>query len=159
MFHQHAFRNGGFRLKPDVHVFGHTHFGYDMELDGIRYLQAPLATPAERVWAGSLVTLGGFPIERKSLSSTMVVFVSDLIGLCAFSINKADTLPKPPLTRTDKFEEQLDSPVVSLHVSMHTVGCLGHVWCGHQIWALQVPIEAPGRSITRDMVDSLQSRM
>ncbi|CAK9004264.1 unnamed protein product [Durusdinium trenchii] len=62
------------KLKPDVHVFGHTHFGYDMELDGIRYLQAPLATPAERVWAGSLVTLGGFPIERKPC----LVWTSDL---------------------------------------------------------------------------------
>lgn len=37
------------RLRPDVHVFGHTHFGWDSTLnDGVRYIQAALATPAER---------------------------------------------------------------------------------------------------------------
>lgn len=46
------------RLKPDVHVFGHTHFGYDMVIEGIRYLQAALATPMERAFAGSIVNLG-----------------------------------------------------------------------------------------------------
>ena len=50
------------RLKPHVHVFGHTHFGYDMEIDGIRYLQAALATPQERAFGGSIVSLGHFPV-------------------------------------------------------------------------------------------------
>ena len=27
--------------KPDVHIFGHTHFGWDMVLDGTRYVQVP----------------------------------------------------------------------------------------------------------------------
>ena len=35
-------------LKPDVHVFGHTHFGWDATLDGTRYVQACLAYPRER---------------------------------------------------------------------------------------------------------------
>jgi hypothetical protein len=36
-------------LRPDVHCFGHSHFGWDATLDdGVRYLQAPLATPNER---------------------------------------------------------------------------------------------------------------
>ena len=36
-------------LAPDMHAFGHTHFGWDATLDdGVRYVQAPLATPSER---------------------------------------------------------------------------------------------------------------
>ena len=35
-------------LKPDVHVFGHTHFGWDATRDGVRYVQACLAYPRER---------------------------------------------------------------------------------------------------------------
>ncbi|XP_024542337.1 uncharacterized protein LOC9648112 isoform X2 [Selaginella moellendorffii] len=31
-----------------LHVFGHTHFSWDATVDGIRYLQAPLAYPRER---------------------------------------------------------------------------------------------------------------
>jgi len=37
------------RLAPNVHVFGHTHYGWDQELDGVRYVQACLAYPRERV--------------------------------------------------------------------------------------------------------------
>mmetsp|Transcript_46147 Transcript_46147/g.137940 ORF Transcript_46147/g.137940 Transcript_46147/m.137940 type:complete len:625 (-) Transcript_46147:61-1935(-) len=50
------------RLRPDVHVFGHTHFGYDLEVEGVRYVQAALATPGERQFGGSLVALDGFPV-------------------------------------------------------------------------------------------------
>ena len=39
-------------LAPDVHVFGHTHFGWDATIQrngrSTRYIQAALATPAER---------------------------------------------------------------------------------------------------------------
>ena len=35
-------------LRPQVHVFGHTHFAWDQTLDGIRYIQWCLATPAEQ---------------------------------------------------------------------------------------------------------------
>ena len=35
-------------LTPSLHVFGHTHFGWDMEMEGVRYVQAPLGYPHER---------------------------------------------------------------------------------------------------------------
>ncbi|KAL4553689.1 hypothetical protein Ndes2526B_g03522 [Nannochloris sp. 'desiccata'] len=35
-------------LKPDIHLFGHTHFAWDAEIKGTRYIQAPLAAPLER---------------------------------------------------------------------------------------------------------------
>ena len=48
------------RLKPDVHVFGHTHFAYDLTLpdDGIRYLQAALSYPNERQSRMSTIAIG-----------------------------------------------------------------------------------------------------
>jgi Icc-related predicted phosphoesterase len=26
-------------LRPDIHLFGHTHFGWDQTIDGVRYMQ------------------------------------------------------------------------------------------------------------------------
>ncbi|WIA44136.1 hypothetical protein OEZ86_010476 [Tetradesmus obliquus] len=37
------------QLQPHMHVFGHSHFAWDMELQGIRCVQAPLCYPAERL--------------------------------------------------------------------------------------------------------------
>ncbi|CAK9095252.1 unnamed protein product [Durusdinium trenchii] len=48
-------------LRPNVHVFGHTHFGYDLEVDGVRYVQAPLSMSSERHSRGTTVALGDFP--------------------------------------------------------------------------------------------------
>eukprot|EP00963_Diacronema_lutheri_P014228 scaffold2858_cov659-Pavlova_lutheri.AAC.199 len=36
------------RIGPDVHVFGHSHFGWDMVLEGTRYVQPALGYPRER---------------------------------------------------------------------------------------------------------------
>ena len=36
------------QLKPDVHIFGHTHFSYDVKFGGTRYVQWPLSYPAEQ---------------------------------------------------------------------------------------------------------------
>ena len=35
-------------LKPDVHVFGHTHIPIDLDLDGTYYVQWPLGSPREQ---------------------------------------------------------------------------------------------------------------
>lgn len=35
-------------LAPDLHIFGHTHYGWSSQLDGTRYLQACVAYPRER---------------------------------------------------------------------------------------------------------------
>jgi hypothetical protein len=41
--------------REHVHVFGHTHFGWDQTLDGVRYVQAPVSYPHEwRQRPGSL---------------------------------------------------------------------------------------------------------
>ena len=43
------------RAREHVHVFGHTHFGWDQTLDGVRYVQAPVSYPHEwRQRPGSL---------------------------------------------------------------------------------------------------------
>ncbi|XP_022955128.1 uncharacterized protein LOC111457188 isoform X2 [Cucurbita moschata] len=48
---EHRIRSIHRRSKESIsgcHVFGHTHFCWDHTLDGIRYVQAPLAYPRER---------------------------------------------------------------------------------------------------------------
>lgn len=35
-------------LRPDLCLVGHTHFGWDAEVEGVRYIQAPLCSPLER---------------------------------------------------------------------------------------------------------------
>lgn len=62
-------------LQPDVHVFGHTHFGYDLVVDGIRYVQAPLAMSSERQSRGTTVAVGDFP-DGKSRPHPFLVWHS-----------------------------------------------------------------------------------
>ncbi|CAK0840162.1 unnamed protein product [Prorocentrum cordatum] len=38
------------QLRPDVHIFGHTHYCWDMRLDGTRYRSWPLGMPMERLY-------------------------------------------------------------------------------------------------------------
>ena len=45
-------------LKPDVHVFGHTHFGWDATIDGVRYIQAPVSYPHEWKQRPGSLTVG-----------------------------------------------------------------------------------------------------
>lgn len=58
-------------LQPDLHIFGHTHFGWDMTLDdGIRYIQAPLSYPRERDMRLPSITVGGAPVCQCRTPST-----------------------------------------------------------------------------------------
>eukprot|EP00854_Cymbomonas_tetramitiformis_P022946 gene22946-27750_t len=58
-------------LQPSVHVFGHTHFGWDQELDGIRYIQAAVGYPFEREQRLRSLAVGGSP--EKLLQSLHVL--------------------------------------------------------------------------------------
>ena len=61
-------------LAPDVHVFGHTHFAWDGEAEGIRCVQAPAGYPKERAmamtggdgWTPLLLYDGGQLAARRS---------------------------------------------------------------------------------------------
>lgn len=66
-------------LRPDVHVFGHTHFGWDAILadDGIRYVQAALATPDERRYRMGSLAIG--EIDRGPLQ----LFDGEAHAFCA----------------------------------------------------------------------------
>jgi|AntAceMinimDraft_12_1070368.scaffolds.fasta_scaffold117182_1 hypothetical protein len=49
---------GGWSRREHVHVFGHTHFGWDHTLDGIRYIQAPVSYPNEWKQRPGSLTVG-----------------------------------------------------------------------------------------------------
>ncbi len=70
------------RLRPDVHVFGHTHFSYDITLDdGVRYVQAALAYPKERQSRMSTLRIGGVQSDE----SLAPVFLYDSAGEGSFA--------------------------------------------------------------------------
>lgn len=50
--------------QPKCHVFGHTHVGWDMVLDGLRYLHWPLGNPTERQGQTRAQNDGGFLLLR-----------------------------------------------------------------------------------------------
>ena len=52
------------RMGSSFHVFGHTHFGWDMEIDGIRYVQASLAYPREWEYRARSLSLGTMSEEN-----------------------------------------------------------------------------------------------
>jgi len=54
-----ALRKRVLGIRPDVHIFGHSCFGWDATLGGIRYISAPLATLEQRL-AGD-TAIGNFP--------------------------------------------------------------------------------------------------
>ncbi len=55
-------------LKPDIHLFGHTHFAWDAmlpDLPGTRFIQAPLAAPPERQRRLRTLCFNAFMTEEK----------------------------------------------------------------------------------------------
>lgn len=72
------------RLKPQIHLFGHTHFAWDQRQEGVRYVSAPLGSPKEwlsrprsmrleggvptLLWRGR-TSLEPFPARRRALWS------------------------------------------------------------------------------------------
>ncbi|GMH38657.1 hypothetical protein BSKO_06541 [Bryopsis sp. KO-2023] len=52
------------RINPNIHVFGHSHFGWDSTLDdGVRYVQCPLCYPGERTARARSIALLS-PLDR-----------------------------------------------------------------------------------------------
>lgn len=51
------------RLGSCMHVFGHTHFGWDASLDGVRYVQAALGYPFEWRERPASMEVGALPRE------------------------------------------------------------------------------------------------
>eukprot|EP00927_Polykrikos_kofoidii_P072679 TRINITY_DN68772_c0_g1_i1.p1 TRINITY_DN68772_c0_g1~~TRINITY_DN68772_c0_g1_i1.p1 ORF type:complete len:393 (+),score=28.04 TRINITY_DN68772_c0_g1_i1:65-1180(+) len=47
-------------MRPAVHIFGHTHFGWDAVHDDVRYVQAALAYPRERLTRWHTLSNGTF---------------------------------------------------------------------------------------------------
>lgn len=52
------------RIGSSLHVFGHTHFGWDMEIDGVRYIQASLAYPKEWQFRARSLSVGTMSAEH-----------------------------------------------------------------------------------------------
>jgi len=50
-------------LRPTMHVFGHTHFGWDQTLDGTRFVQGALAYPGERTSRWHTLKVGDLGAE------------------------------------------------------------------------------------------------
>lgn len=48
-------------LRSSLHVFGHTHFGWDATVDGVRYVQAALCYPQERSMRAKSIAIGPKP--------------------------------------------------------------------------------------------------
>ena len=65
----HPLRERVAGLRPHVHVFGHTHFGWDAPLDGTRYVQAALGTPREREARGHTLAIGQMPHRPRELEA------------------------------------------------------------------------------------------
>jgi predicted phosphodiesterase len=70
------------KLRPDVHVFGHTHFGWDATIDGVRYVQAALATPAERAGRPGSLQVSDTPVGVAGAAMPLRLYDSGAGGLC-----------------------------------------------------------------------------
>jgi predicted phosphodiesterase len=70
-------------LRPDLHVFGHTHFGWDAQLDGVRYVQAALATPAERSGRPRSLQVGNARVGVEGGAMPLCIYDSGAGGFCA----------------------------------------------------------------------------
>lgn len=62
-------------VRPDVHIFGHTHFAWDATIEEVRYIQAALAYPAERRTRWPSLAMGDFGAEPLLVWSSYTGFV------------------------------------------------------------------------------------
>ncbi|KAJ9469869.1 hypothetical protein DIPPA_18074 [Diplonema papillatum] len=72
------------RLQSDVHLFGHTHFGWDALVGGTRFIQAPLAYPYERESSGKSLRVGPVAqVECDDAGSKPVLLWQERAGFTA----------------------------------------------------------------------------
>ena len=81
--------------REHLHVFGHTHFGWDQTIDGVRYVQAPVSYPHEwNTRPGSLVIGPDASGNTFDLSDVDVPdVVSEDGGLSSRDVNTAAAAP------------------------------------------------------------------
>ena len=81
------------QLRPVAHVFGHTHFNWDSTIDGVRYVQRPLAYPKERRCAAEIPKIFKLSVwchMRLSLSHCctqplLMLVILSKVGSCSVS--------------------------------------------------------------------------
>lgn len=82
--------HGEFAAREHVHVFGHTHFGWDHTIDGIRYIQAPVSYPHEWKQRPGSLTVGPdslgteFDLSNGGLDAPLCVWAPDGEGRGGF---------------------------------------------------------------------------
>jgi hypothetical protein len=97
--------------REHLHVFGHTHFGWDQTLDGVRYVQAPVSYPHEwKQRPGSLVVGPDASGRTFDLSSVDEDVFSEDGGVSSRDVNTAAAAPLCVWDEVGQSESPTDGP-------------------------------------------------
>lgn len=116
------------KLSPDLHIFGHTHYGWSQELDGIKYLQACVAYPRERAERPFSVCCKDSTGEEASLP--LLVYQSKLQGIPSYKAFWSEYYKAHPRTPDDLswiYSPQRNPKAVTAAVERYVNETNGHV--------------------------------